>query len=311
MSGDIGKVYFVGAGPGDSELLTVKAKRLIENSDVIFHDSLVGDGVLDWIPENAEVHNVGKKPGGGRTPQDKINRMMATQATSGKQVVRLKGGDPNVFGRGGEEAEYLASEGVVFELVPGVSSAVAAPGVAGIPVTHREYSSSFTVVTGHEDPTKDKSALDWDSLASNVEAGGTLVILMGVRRLPDNVDALLKNGVDEDAPTAIVQKATWNNECTVTGTLNNITEKARNAGVDPPAVTVVGDVVDVRRNVADWLGGTASAAEEKIEPRRNEALRGHCRGGHTDSGEGSVVDTEHSDTDHGVVTDRYAEMFDS
>lgn len=306
MSGDIGKVYLVGAGPGDSELLTVKAKRLIENSDVIFHDSLVGDGFLDWIPESTEVHNVGKKPGGERTHQDKINRMMVTQATKGKQVVRLKGGDPNVFGRGGEEAEYLASKGVEFDIVPGVSSAVAAPGVAGIPVTHREHSSSFTVVTGHEDPTKDKSALDWDSLASNVETGGTLVILMGVQRLPDNVDALLENGVDDDTPMAMVQKATWNDELTVTGTLSNITEKARNAGVDSPAVTVVGDVVDVHKNVADWLGGTpSSVVEEKIEPRQNEALREHYQGKDTDSREGSVVDT-----DYGVVTDRHAEVFD-
>lgn len=312
MPGDIGKVYLVGAGPGDSELLTVKAKRLIENSDVIFHDSLVGDGVLDWTAESVEVYNVGKKPGGERTPQDEINRMMATQATNGKQVVRLKGGDPNVFRRGGEEAEYLASAGVVFEIVPGVSSAVAAPGVAGIPVTHREHSSSFTVVTGHEDPTKDKSALDWDSLASNVETGGTLVILMGVRQLPDNVAALLKNGVDQDTPTAIVQKATWNDEFTVTGTLNNITEKARYAGVDPPAVTVVGDVVEVRGNITDCLGGTASSAvEEKIEPRRNETLREHRRGENTDSRERSVVDTEHDDTDYAVVTDRHAEVFDS
>lgn len=286
MSSDIGTVHLVGAGPGDAELLTVKAKRLVENADVIFHDSLVGDGVLDWIPERAEVHNVGKTPGGERTPQDRINRLLATQATNGKQVVRLKGGDPNVFGRGGEEAEYLAAEGVPFEVVPGVSSAVAAPGVAGIPVTHREYSSSFTVVTGHEDPTKDTSALDWDALASNVETGGTLVILMGVRRLPDNVDALLKHGVDEDTPTAIVQRATWNDEFTVTGTLDTITEKARNAGVDPPAVTVVGDVVDVRGTVADWLGGTASSAvEEKIGPRRNEALREGRRGENTDSRE--------------------------
>ncbi|MFB6255806.1 MAG: uroporphyrinogen-III C-methyltransferase [Haloplanus sp.] len=285
MSGDIGKVHLVGAGPGDSELLTVKAKRLIETADVIFHDSLVGDGVLNWIPKSAEVHNVGKKPGGERTPQNRINSMMATQATNGKQVVRLKGGDPNVFGRGGEEAEYLASEGVEFEVVPGVSSAVAAPGVAGIPVTHREHSSSFTVVTGHEDPTKDESALDWNSLASNVETGGTLVILMGVRRLPDNADALLQNGVDEGTPAAIIQKATRNDEFTVTGTLNNITEKARNAGVDSPAVTVVGDVVDVHRNVAGWLGGTTSSSEKQIEPRRNEVLRERRRGENTDSGE--------------------------
>lgn len=311
MSGDMGKVHLVGAGPGDSELLTVKAKRLVENSDVVFHDSLVGGGVLDWIPESAETHDVGKKPGGERTPQDEINRMMATQATNGKQVVRLKGGDPNVFGRGGEEAEYLASEGVEFEIVPGVSSAVAAPSVAGIPVTHREHSSSLTVVTGHEDPTKDRSALDWDSLASNVEAGGTLVVLMGVRRLPDNVDALLKNGVDEDTPAAMVQKATWNDEFVVTGTLDNITEKARNVGVDPPAVTVVGDVVDVHKNVADWLGGTASSAVKgKTEPSRNEVLRERCRGGDADSGTESVADSERSDIEHGVVTDRHAEMLD-
>jgi len=312
MSGDIGKVHLVGAGSGDSELLTVKAKRLIENADVIFHDSLVGDGVLDWIPESVEIHNVGKKTGGERTPQDHINRMMATEATNGKQVVHLKGGDPNGFGRGGEETECLTSEGVVFEVILRISSAVAAPGVAGIPVTHREHSSSFTVVTGHEDPTKDKSALDWDSLASNVETGGTLVILMGVRRLPDNVGALIKNGVDDDTPTVIAQKATWNDEFTVTGTLNNITEKARNGGIDSPAVTVVGDVFDVHKNVADWLGGTGSSAmEETIEPRRREALREHCRGEDTDSREGSVVDTGHSDTDYGVVPDRHAEVFDS
>lgn len=312
MAGDIGKVHLVGAGPGDAELLTVKAKRLIEHSDVIFHDSLVGDGVLEWIPGTAEVHNVGKKPGGERTSQDQINRMMATKATNGKQVVRLKGGDPNVFGRGGEEAEYLATEGVVFEVVPGVSSAVAAPGVAGIPVTHREHSSSFTVVTGHEDPTKDKSALDWDSLASNVETGGTLVILMGVRRLPDNVDALLKNGVDEDTSIAIVQKATWNDEFTVTGTLKNITQKTQHAGVEPPAVTVVGDVVDVHRDVTDWLEGTpSSAVTKKIGPRRNDAIREHCQGKDRDSSEGSVVETEHSDTEYSVVTDRHAEVFDS
>lgn len=308
MSGDIWKVHLVGAGPGDSELLNVKAKRLIENAGVIFHDSLVGDGVLDWIPESVEVHNVGKKPGGERTPQDHINRMMITEATNGKQVVRLKGGDPNGFGRGGEEAECLASEGVVFEVILGISSAVAAPGVAGIPVTYREYLSSFTVVTGHENPTKDKSALDRDSLASTVETGGTLVILMGVRRLPNNVGALIKNGVDDDTPTVIVQKATWNDEFTVTGTLNN---KARNGGVDSLAVTIVGDAFDVHKNVADWLGSTGSSAmEETTEPRRREELREYCRGEDTDSREGSVVDIGHSDTDYGAITDRHAEVFD-
>ncbi|MDY7083380.1 MAG: SAM-dependent methyltransferase, partial [Halobacteria archaeon] len=175
---------------------------------------------------------------------------------------RLKGGDPNVFGRGGEEAEHLASHGVEFEVVPGVSSVVST-GAYGIPLTHREHSSSFTVVTGHEDPTKDESALDWESLAGNVEAGGTLVILMGVRRLPDNVSMLRENGVSADTSVAMVEKATLDSHV-VTGTLDDIVSKARSAKIEPPAITVVGDVVDVREKVVEVISSASVAVPKEI-----------------------------------------------
>ncbi|WP_205410970.1 uroporphyrinogen-III C-methyltransferase [Halorussus rarus] len=255
-----GTVYLVGAGPGDPDLLTVKARRLLDEADVVLHDRLAGDDVLATCPDSAEVVDVGKKPGpdGERTTQEEINALLVRKARSGRDVVRLKGGDPTVFGRGGEESEHLAAAGVDFEVVPGITSAVAAPAVAGIPPTHRDCASSLTVVTGHEDPTKAESALDWESLAGNVAAGGTLVVLMGVGRLPDNVAALRERGLDADTPAAMVERATREAEFTVTGTLDTIVERARRVGVDPPAVTVVGDVVDVRGRVAEYLRGAGA-----------------------------------------------------
>lgn len=255
-----GTVYIVGAGPGDPELMTVKARRCVGDADIVLHDSLVGNGIIDEIPDSVRTVNVGKNPGGERTPQTEINRLMVTEAERGRDVVRLKGGDPNVFGRGGEEAEHLAAKGVEFEVVPGVSSVVAT-GAYGIPLTHREHSSSFTVVTGHEDPTKGESALDWGALASNVQAGGTLVILMGVRRLPENVDALLENGLSTDTQAAMVEKATLDSHV-VTGTLDDIVEKTREAGVEPPSMTVVGDVVGVHEEVVEVIS-SASVAPQK------------------------------------------------
>lgn len=260
-----GKVYIVGAGPGDPELMTVKARRLIEDTDVILHDSLIGDGIVGSIPETVERVNVGKKPYGRRTPQEEINRLMEKHTAEGRDVVRLKAGDPCVFGRGGEEAEYLADAGVEFEIVPGVTSAVSACAT-GIPTTHREHSSSFTVVTGHEDPTKAESALDWDALASNVSAGGTLVILMGVRRLPDNTEQLVRNGVEPSTPAAMVEKATHEDERVVASTLGGIVKEARSAEIEPPALTVVGEVVGVRDDVVAWLDD--SGASEAIGARR-------------------------------------------
>lgn len=254
-----GTVYLVGAGPGDPDLLTVKARRRIAEADVVLHDSLVGPGIVELAPDRATVENVGKRPNGERTSQDEINRRMVTEAKDGKRVVRLKGGDPNVFGRGGEESEFLALHDVPIEIVPGVTSVVAAPGVAGIPLTHRDRASSVTVITGHEDPTKESSALDWDALARTVTAGGTLVILMGVGRLHDNVRALAENGVAQETPVAMIEKATLPAEYAITGTLDDIVANARNSGVEPPAVTVVGDVVAVGDAVHAHLGATSAS----------------------------------------------------
>jgi uroporphyrin-III C-methyltransferase len=256
-----GTVYLVGAGPGDPELLTVKARRLLDSADVVLHDSLVGDGVVDSVPDRVCVENVGKRANGDRTPQVEINDRLVREATAGRDVVRLKGGDPTIFARGGEEAEHLASHGVPFEVVPGITSAVAAPGVAGIPPTHRDHASTLAVVTGHEDPTKADSALDWDALSSLVTAGGTLVILMGVGRLPDNAAALRTAGVATDTPVAMVERATLPDERVVAGTLETIVDVADAAGIEPPAVTVVGDVVGVRETVAHCLGGSEGLAD--------------------------------------------------
>lgn len=255
MSGAAGSVALVGAGPGDPDLLTVRARRRLDEADVILHDALVTDALLESVPASAAVVDVGKRAGaaGERPTQDEINRLLVRLARRGRTVTRLKGGDPSVFGRGGEEAEFLAAAGVDVEVVPGVTSAVAAPAVAGIPVTHREHASSLTVVTGHEDQTKAESALDWAALADTVAVGGTLVVLMGVGRLPEIVATLREHGLPADTPVAMVEKATWDGEYTLTGTLPTIVERAADVGIEPPAVTVVGDVVDVRERVIDAL----------------------------------------------------------
>jgi len=259
-----GTVYLVGAGPGDPDLLTVKARRLLDEADVVLHDSLVGDGVVESIPDGTRTENVGKRADGERTPQAEINERLVQEASAGRDVVRLKGGDPCVFARGGEEAEHLARHGVPFEVVPGITSAVAAPGVAGIPPTHRDHASTLAVVTGHEDPTKADSALDWDALSSLVTAGGTLVILMGVGRLPDNAAALRAAGAAPETPVAMVERATLPDERVVTGTLDTIVDRADEAGIEPPAVTVVGDVVGVRETVAHCLGGSDALADAPL-----------------------------------------------
>ncbi len=247
-----GKVYLVGAGPGSPDLLTVKARRVIDAADTILYDSLISDGVRETFPPTATAIDVGKRPGGERTPQSEINDLLVDHARAGKTVARLKGGDPTVYGRGGEEAQHVAAADVPFEIVPGVTSLVAAPGVVGVPLTHREHASSVTVITGHE-ATKDDSALDWDAIADTVETGGTLVILMGVRTLARNVDRLFDAGVSSDTPVAMIERATWPGETVVTGTLDSIGDEAQAADIAPPALTVVGDVVEVRDEVAHAL----------------------------------------------------------
>lgn len=256
-----GRVALVGAGPGDPALLTVKARRLLDAADVVLHDSLCRPALLETISAGTDVLDVGKKPGpdGDRTTQATINRLMVEEARLGRHVVRLKAGDPTVFARGGEEAEHLAAAGVPFEVVPGVSS-VLTPGRCGLPLTHRDHASSVTVVTGHEDPAKPESALDWGALADLVAAGGTLVILMGVGRLPDNLAALSRQSLPAETPVAMVEKATWAEERTVTGTLDSIEAVAREHDIEPPALTVVGDVVEVRKHV--WPAMDRSTGED-------------------------------------------------
>jgi uroporphyrin-III C-methyltransferase len=233
-----GTVYLVGSGPGDPELLTVKAKRLLEEADVVLHDKLPGPEILESIPAEKR-EDVGKRAGGERTPQSETNARLVELAEAGNDVVRLKGGDPFVFGRGGEEMLYLAEHGVDFEVVPGITSAVAAPAAADIPVTHRDHTSSVSFVTGHEDPEKDESAVDWEALA---DTGGTIVVLMGVGRLPEYTEALRDAGMGPETPVALIEKGTRPGQQVATGTLDTIVDARDEVGISPPAVTVVGGV---------------------------------------------------------------------
>ncbi|GAB3040108.1 uroporphyrinogen-III C-methyltransferase [Natronobiforma cellulositropha] len=245
----VGTVYLVGSGPGDPDLLTVKAARLLETCDVVLHDKLPGPEIIDSLPDERS-EDVGKRAGGERTSQAEINERLLELAREGKTVVRLKGGDPFVFGRGGEEAEFLAAHGVPVEVVPAVTSAVAAPAVAGIPVTHRDHASSVSFVTGHEDPTKEESAVDWEALAAT---GGTIVVLMGVGRLPDYTSALLETGMDPETPVALIERGTWPDQRVATGTLETIVEVRDEADISPPAVTVIGEVASTRETVLEVL----------------------------------------------------------
>jgi uroporphyrin-III C-methyltransferase len=244
-----GKVYLVGSGPGDPDLLTVKARRLLDEADVVLHDKLPGPDIIELIPEERR-EDVGKRARGERTSQQYTNERLAELAHEGKTIVRLKGGDSFVFGRGGEEMVYLAKHGVPFEVVPGVTSAIAGPGVAGIPVTHRDYASSVSFVTGHEDPTKDDSAVDWGALAAT---GGTIVVLMGVGKLPEYTRKLREVGMDPETPVALVERGTWPGQQVATGTLSTIVDARDEVGIEPPAVTVIGDVARERQRVVAFL----------------------------------------------------------
>ena len=248
-----GTVYLVGSGPGDPELLTVKAKRLLEEADVVLHDKLPGPEILESIPAEKR-EDVGKRAGGERTPQSETNARLVELAEDGNDVVRLKGGDPFVFGRGGEEMQYLAEHGVDFEVVPGITSAVAAPAAADIPVTHRDHASSVSFVTGHEDPEKDESAVDWQALA---DTGGTIVVLMGVGKLPQYTAALREAGMDPETPVALIEKGTRPGQQVATGTLDTVVDARDEAGISPPAVTVIGGVAGLWTEDAENRGERA------------------------------------------------------
>ncbi len=252
-----GKVFLVGAGPGDPGLMTVRGLELLRKADVVVYDRLVNRSLLEEAPEDAIRIFVGKSSGSHSLPQEEINDLLAQYARRGQQVVRLKGGDPFVFGRGGEEAEALARAGIMLEVVPGVSSALAAPAYAGIPVTDRRFSSSFAVVTGHEDSCKRRSPVHWELLATAVD---TIVILMGLKTLPKIAAKLIAHGRSPETPVALIRWGTTDIQETVTGTLADITGKA--ASLEPPVVVVIGDVVMLRDQLR-WFDDLAASMERE------------------------------------------------
>ncbi|ABW68865.1 uroporphyrin-III C-methyltransferase [Desulfosudis oleivorans Hxd3] len=244
-----GKVYLVGAGPGDPALITLRGLECIRMADVVVYDYLAADQLLHHRSENAEVIYVGKKGGDHTLSQNKINDLIVEKAEQGLVVTRLKGGDPFIFGRGGEEAEILAARNIPFEIVPGVTSAIAAPAYAGIPLTHREHTTSVSFITGHEDPTKEQSTIHWQALA---ETGGTLVFLMGVKNLSFIVDRLMEHGRPGTTPAALVRWGTTPMQQTVTGTLDTIVDRVKAAGLQAPCIIVIGGVVNLRETIA-WF----------------------------------------------------------
>ena len=245
-----GVVYLVGAGPGDPGLMTLRALELIASAEVVLHDRLIPPGALDEAREDAELIYVGKRPGSPQMPQEEIERLMVDRARAGRSLVRLKGGDPFVFGRGGEEAEALAAAGVPFEVVPGVTAGVAAPAYAGIPLTHRDDASAVAFVTAHEDPGKDGALLlDWEALA---RFPGTLVLYMGVKRLPEVAERLVEAGRDAGEPAAAVERGTMPGQRTVTASLADLPAAASAAGLHPPAIVLIGPVA-ARRETIGWL----------------------------------------------------------
>ncbi|HDI78257.1 MAG TPA: uroporphyrinogen-III C-methyltransferase, partial [Desulfobacteraceae bacterium] len=241
-----GKVILIGAGPGDPGLITLKALKAIREADVIIYDNLSNRDLLGNAKAGAEIIYAGKEAGRHTMKQKKINNLMIEKANSGLMVVRLKGGDPFIFGRGGEEAEALSKAGIEFEIISGISSAIAVPAYAGIPLTHREYASTVTFITGHEDPKKDHSMISWQALA---KSSGTLVFLMGVGRLKEICQRLIKEGMSADTPTALIEKGTLPEQRCVAGSLKDISRKAETSNIRPPAIVIIGDVVRLRNKI--------------------------------------------------------------
>jgi uroporphyrinogen III methyltransferase/synthase len=244
-----GKVYLIGAGPGDPGLITLRGKYLLERAEVVVYDYLANKKLLNYVPKTAKFIYAGKKGGGLHAyTQEGINQLLVDHAKAGNIVVRLKGGDPFIFGRGGEEIEEIVAEGIDFEVVPGVTSATAAATYAGIPITHRDYTASVAFVTGHEDPTKKYSNIQWDKLATGA---GTIVIYMGIKTLPLITKKLIDYGRSPDTPVAVVRWASTPQQRSVEGTLATITEVVQKADIKPPALVIVGEVVKLRKTI-DW-----------------------------------------------------------
>ena len=243
-----GKVYLVGAGPGDPGLITLRAVECLKKAEVVIYDYLANEVFLEYAPPDAEIIYVGKKGGSHTKTQEEINRLLVEKAEE-RVVVRLKGGDPFIFGRGGEEAQVVEAAGIELEVVPGVTSAIAVPAYAGIPLTHRDYASSVSFITGHERADREDSKISWERLSNSA---GTLVFLMGVKNLPGIVQKLRKNGKPGNTPVAVIQWGTTKKQRTVTGTLENIVERVKEKGITAPAIIVVGGVVELRETL-NWF----------------------------------------------------------
>ena len=258
-----GRCYLVGAGPGDLGLVTLRAQQLIERADVVIYDYLCNPEMLQWAPDGAEIIYAGKKADSHTLKQDEINALLVEKTRAGHQVVRLKGGDPFVFGRGGEEAQALVAASLPFEVVPGVTSAIAAPAYAGIPVTHRGMTSHVTFFTGHEDPEKTESSIDFDALA---RLGGTQVMLMGVERMDVVARTMMEHGVRPDLPVALIRWGTTSRQEIIRGTLGNIAERVAERNFAPPAVAVFGEVVSLGAELL-WQEGRPLAGKRIVVTR--------------------------------------------
>ncbi|MDA8401879.1 MAG: uroporphyrinogen-III C-methyltransferase [Deltaproteobacteria bacterium] len=243
-----GRVYLAGAGPGDPELLTLKTKRILGEADVIVYDSLIAEEILSYAKEGCEIIYAGKRSSNHALPQYSINELLSEKAKTNNIVLRLKGGDPYLFGRGGEEAERLFKDDIPFEVIPGISSSFAVPAYAGIPLTHRDYASTVAIVTGHEGEHKEKSTINWKGLSG----ADTIVILMGYKNLDSNTKNLIKAGKDKNTPCAVIQEGTTSNQKAAVGTLSTIVEEVKKKGLKSPLILIVGNVVKLR-NTLNWF----------------------------------------------------------
>ena len=256
-----GIVYLIGAGPGDPGLITVRGLERLRQADVVVYDRLIASELLDEARPDAELIYAGKESSHHALPQCEINALLVNRAQQGKHVARLKGGDPFVFGRGGEEALALDAAHIPFEVIPGVTSAIAVPAYAGIPVTHRGIASCVTFVTGHEEANGPGNHIDWRALAMSK---GTLIFFMGVSNLPNIVEALSENGLALDTPVAIIERGTTSAQRVVTGTLSNIYALACAAHIEPPALTVIGQVVSLHERLGAWIERAMFAQRETV-----------------------------------------------
>ena len=241
-----GKVYLVGAGPGDSKLITLRAVELIQKADVVLYDRLVGKKILSMIPKKAEKVYVGRAVGDDTKHQDSTNDLMVKYAKKKKSVIRLKGGDPIIFGRGGEEAEFLKQNKIKYEIVPGITSGIGSATYAGIPLTHRKFASSVVFVTGHEDPEKKDEVVQWKKLAKSVD---TIVIMMGLSRIGIICKQLYSGGMDKKTPVAVIQNGTTSKHKMIQGTISNISSKVKKENIRPPCIIIIGKVVNLSKTI--------------------------------------------------------------